>query len=101
MTKFRRHLRAVYRIVIVALATWALADAPRLPSLGDSSSSILAPHEEDELGKLILQQIRNVVPLESDPLIKYFVEKYCFRVAENSDLEIVHLRPDRHQVSAI
>ena len=93
MTKFRRHLRAVYRIVIVALATWALADAPRLPSLGDSSSSILAPHEEDELGKLILQQIRNVVPLESDPLIKYFVEKYCFRVAENSDLEIVHLRP--------
>ena len=80
-------------IGIVVLTVSAVGDAPRLPTLGDSSSSILAPHEEEAIGKLILQQIRGVVPLENDPLIKYFVEKYCYRVAENSDLTVVHLRP--------
>lgn len=93
MTNSRRCSHVLRGIVIVALTTVALAEPPRLPTLGDSSSSILAPHEEDALGKLILQQIRSVVPLENDPLIKYFVEKYCYRVAENSDLAIVHLRP--------
>ena len=93
MTQFRKCASALCRIVIVALATCVVADSPRLPTLGDSSSSILAPHEEDAMGKLILQQIRSVVPLESDPLIKYFVEKYCYRVAEHSDLTSVHLRP--------
>ena len=93
MTRFRKSSRAICRIVIVVLASCTLAEPPRLPTLGDSSSSILAPHEEEELGRVILQQIRSVVPLENDPLIKYFVEKYCYRVAENSDLAIVHLRP--------
>ncbi len=93
MTQFRKCARATFRLVVVVLAVYAMAEPQRLPSLGDSSSAILAPHEEDALGKLILQQIRGVVPLENDPLIKYFVEKYCYRVAENSDLTVVHLRP--------
>lgn len=93
MTQFRKCTRATFRIVVVVLAVCAMAEPQRLPSLGDSSSAILAPHEEDAIGKLILQQVRSVVPLESDPLIKYFVEKYCYRVAENSDLTVVHLRP--------
>ena len=93
MTQLRKYSQALCRIAIVVLAMWAFAESPRLPTLGDSSSSILAPHEEDAIGKLILQQIRSVVPLENDPLIKYFVEKYCYRVAENSDLTVVHLRP--------
>lgn len=93
MMHFRKCSRALGRIVVVMLTMYVSADAPRLPSLGDSSSSILAPHEEDALGKMILQQIRSVVPLENDPLIKYFVEKYCYRVAENSDLTTVRLRP--------
>ncbi|MCY4128659.1 MAG: M48 family metalloprotease [Gammaproteobacteria bacterium] len=93
MTQFRNCVRALCRIFVVVLAMCAFAEPPRLPTLGDSTSAILAPHEEDALGKMILQQIRSVVPLENDPLIKYFVEKYCYRVAEHSDLTSVHLRP--------
>ena len=93
MTQFRKRARATIQIVIVVLAVYALPETQRLPSLGDGSSAILAPHEEDAIGKLILQQIRSVVPLENDPLIKYFVEKYCYRMAEHSDLTVVHLRP--------
>ncbi|MCE2407403.1 MAG: M48 family metallopeptidase [Pseudomonadales bacterium] len=86
-------VQVICRIVIVVLAGCALADTQRLPALGDSSSSILAPHEEEAIGKMLLQQVRSVLPLENDPLIKYFVEKYCYRVAENSDLTNVNLRP--------
>ena len=93
MKLVRSCLRIASRTVLVLLCLGVAADTQRLPTLGDSSSSILAPHEEDALGKLILQQIRSAVPLETDPLIKYFVFKYCYLVAEHSDLEVVKLRP--------
>ena len=69
------------------------ADTQRLPSLGDGTSAILAPHVEEAMGKLIMQQVRTVVPLENDPLIKHFVEKYCYKIAEHSDLTTVKLHP--------
>ena len=89
-----RFVRQVVIAAIVLILTTAVStETQRLPTLGDSSSSILAPHEEEALGKLILQKIRAVVEMETDPLIKYFVYKYCYLVAEHSDLTSVQLRP--------
>ena len=92
-TNALNHCRHWLLLVLLVIASGAKADEQMLPVLGDGSSSILATHEEEALGKLILQQIRSVVSLENDPLIKYFVRKYCYLVAEHSDLSIVKLRP--------
>ena len=86
------HCRAILIGLLSLAGTNALAES-RLPQLGDSSSSVLSPHQEEALGKLVLQQIRSVVPLEKDPLIKYFVRRYTYRIAEHSDLSVVKLNP--------
>ncbi len=89
----RKGWRTVLLGFVALLATATSSDTHQLPTLGDGSSSILSPHEEEAMGKIVLQQIRSVVPLESDPLIKYVVHKYCYRLAEHSDLSLVELRP--------
>lgn len=92
--EFRPILSRIGLVLLVScLVTGIQADTQRLPSLGDGTSSILAPHVEEAMGKLIMQQIRKVVPLENDPLIKHFVKKYCYLIAEHSDLDTVNLRP--------
>lgn len=90
----RSAIATAWMVMLTLLPSSAVADqSQRLPLLGDGSSSILSEHEEAALGKLILQRVRAAVPLESDPLIKYFVRKYCYRVAQHSDLDTVQLHP--------
>lgn len=93
MTSKPRYLIRLIFICTVPLCALVGSAENRLPELGDGSSSVLSPHEEEALGKLVLQQIRSVVQLEKDPLIKYFVRKYSYRIAEHSDLTTVNIHP--------
>ena len=58
-----------------------------LPALGDSSSGIVSPEQEHDLGRAWLSLLRAQVPQLSDPLLKDFVERSVYRLAESSQLQ--------------
>ena len=61
--------------------------ADDLPSLGDSSSSIVSPQQEHLLGRAWLALLRGQVPQLDDPLLKDYVESSVYRLAETSQVQ--------------
>ncbi|HSC84631.1 MAG TPA: M48 family metalloprotease [Pseudomonas sp.] len=61
--------------------------ADDLPSLGDSSSSIVSPEQEHQLGRAWLSVLRGQVDQLNDPQLKDFVETSVYRLAETSQVE--------------
>ncbi|HKM26355.1 MAG TPA: M48 family metalloprotease [Thiopseudomonas sp.] len=57
-----------------------------LPSLGDSSSAIISPEQEHQLGRAWLSILRGQVRQLEDPLLKDYVESSVYRLAETSQL---------------
>lgn len=58
-----------------------------LPALGDSSSSIVSPQEEHELGRVWLSLLRSQVTRINDPLAKDYVQTKVERLAQSSRLK--------------
>jgi predicted Zn-dependent protease len=58
-----------------------------LPSLGDSSSGIVSPEQEHQLGRAWLSLLRGQVPQLSDPLLKDYLERSVYRLAETSQIQ--------------
>lgn len=58
-----------------------------LPSLGDTSSGIVSPQQEHQLGRAWLSLLRAQVPQLSDPQLKDFVESSVYRLSETSQLQ--------------
>ncbi|RJG10046.1 M48 family peptidase [Pseudomonas cavernicola] len=77
-------LRPTLLTLACLLASPAIADD--LPSLGDSSSSIVSPEQEYQLGRAWLSMLRGQVSQLNDPQLKDFVESSVYRLAETSDL---------------
>lgn len=71
---------------LLASPAIAPAIADDLPSLGDSSSSIVSPEQEFQLGRAWLSLVRSQVPQLNDPQLKEFVESSVYKLAETSDL---------------
>lgn len=57
-----------------------------LPSLGDSSSAIISPEQEHQLGRAWLSILRGQVRQLEDPLLKDYVESSVYHLAETSQL---------------
>ena len=57
-----------------------------LPSLGDSSSAIVSPEQEHQLGRAWLSMLRGQVRQLEDPLLKDYVESSVYRLVESSQL---------------
>lgn len=88
--------------VLVATSCWAQYDttptietpkAQSLPSLGDASSAIISPEQEREIGEMFLQNVRASVPLVDDPVMKYYLRRIVYELAEHSELGTTHLYP--------
>lgn len=58
-----------------------------LPSLGDSSSGIVSRDQEHQLGRAWLSLLRGQVPQLSDPLLKDYLERSVYKLAETSQLQ--------------
>jgi predicted Zn-dependent protease len=58
-----------------------------LPLLGDTSSSMISPMQERQLGQNWLRLYRSQVPTSSDPLIIDYLEQLLERLAVHSQLE--------------
>lgn len=63
----------------------------RLPTLGDSSSSLVSPQQEYLLGRAWLSAYRSRVPTHSDPLVQDYLEKLTQRLAIHSELSHLNL----------
>lgn len=69
----------------------AAANELNLPSLGDSSSGIISPQQEREIGQVFLRLYRSRVPEYNDPLLTRYLEEVLSRVADSSQLNDKHL----------
>ncbi|WP_342243220.1 M48 family metalloprotease [Pseudomonas sp. OTU5201] len=78
-------LRPTLLTLACLLAPPTMADD--LPSLGDSSSSIVSPEQEHQLGRAWLSLLRGQVPQLNDPQLKDYVETSVYRLAETSQLQ--------------
>lgn len=80
-----KFLRPTLLTLACLIAQPALPDD--LPSLGDSSSGIVSPEQEHQLGRAWLSLLRGQVQQLSDPLLKDYVENSVYRLAETSQLQ--------------
>lgn len=62
-------------------------DGMRLPMLGDTSSGMISPSQERQLGQNWLRLYRSQVPTSSDPLIIDYLETLLNRLAAHSQLD--------------
>ncbi len=84
-------VRAPARILLFSLMTAVAmpltANEFNLPSLGDTSSSIMSREQEYQLGRAWLSMLRGSVRTLEDPLLKDYVERHVMGLAETSQLE--------------
>ncbi|GAC1030599.1 M48 family metalloprotease [Pseudomonas sp. No.21] len=78
-------LRPTLLTLACLLSSPVMADD--LPSLGDSSSAIVSPEQEHQLGRAWLSLLRGQVEQLSDPQLKDYVETSVYRLAETSQLQ--------------
>lgn len=72
--------------LLVSLASPVGATEFNLPSLGDTSSSIMSSQQEYQLGRAWLSMLRGAVPTMDDPLLKDFIERHVYSLVETSQL---------------
>lgn len=80
-------LFSVMTALAVPVSTPLLATEFNLPSLGDTSSSIMSREQEYQLGRTWLSMLRGSVRTLEDPLLKDYIEGHVFGLAETSQLD--------------
>lgn len=85
MRAFRKTL--IVPLLIAASFSHTLSAANDLPLLGDTSSSMISPIQERQLGQNWLRLYRSQVPTSADPLLIDYLEQLIGRLAPHSQLE--------------
>jgi predicted Zn-dependent protease len=80
-------------VALLPAGSGVMAAEQELPELGDSSSAIISPEAEREIGHTLARQVRAQVPTIKDPLLKYYTDLQLYRLAEHSDLKRTDLTP--------
>lgn len=86
MRAFRKILMATPLLLAGGFSPLASA-ANDLPLLGDTSSSMISPAQERQLGQNWLRLYRSQVPTSSDPLVIDYLEQLLGRLTPHSQLE--------------
>lgn len=79
-------IKALLFSLMTVIAVPATAEF-NLPSLGDTSSSIMSREQEYQLGRAWLSMLRGSVRTLEDPLLKDYIESHVFGLAETSQLD--------------
>ncbi|MEJ6654497.1 MAG: M48 family metalloprotease, partial [Pseudomonas sp.] len=79
-------IRALLFSLMTVIAVPVTAEF-NLPSLGDTSSSIMSREQEYQLGRAWLSMLRGSVRTLEDPLLKDYIESHVFGLAETSQLD--------------
>ncbi len=83
---FKKTLISGASILIATLCQFATASNINLPELGDSSSALVSPHQERELGQTWLRMFRSRVLTSSDPILYSYIEDLLHGLVEYSEL---------------
>lgn len=83
----RTSVKALLLSLMAIVAAPLAANEFNLPSLGDTSSSIMSREQEFQLGRTWLSMLRGSVRTLEDPLLKDYVENHVLALAETSQLE--------------
>ncbi len=79
--------KALLALLFASLFFSAQANDIELPSLGDTITGIMSPHEEKVLGQAWLRSFRATSPIYEDPVVFEYVEDLIFQLASHSDLD--------------
>ncbi len=73
--------------MLLTLHTGIVFPAPNddLPSIGDSSGSVISPEQEKKLGEMIMRNARQQVHIINDPEINAYLNSLGYRLASHSD----------------
>lgn len=83
----------LYILPLVFLASFSqsiraeLSEPKDLPILNDPLSGIISPEKEQEIGQLLIRQVRAQLPVLNDPLSSEYLRSLSYRLAENSELQ--------------
>lgn len=86
---------SIYRLFpfLSAIALFLILGSPaqaaniQLPSLGDTTSGIISPQQEYELGQAWLRAYRSRIPEYNDPLLHNYLEELLTKLASHSELQ--------------
>ncbi len=81
-----RGAAALLSLLITLGAAVAEAADLRLPALGDGSSALVSPQQENELGRAWLMGFRRQVHTHDDPQLQHYLENLLARLAAHSAL---------------
>lgn len=84
----RHKIRGLLLSLVLCSSTLPVeaVDIP-VPVLGDTSSSVISPQQEYELGQLVLKAYRAQMPTSTDPVIYSYLHQLVAELAEHSDLD--------------
>lgn len=72
--------------LIVCLAITApVAAISDLPDIGDTSSTILSPGQERQIGEAAMRDLRRSIKIIDDPIINEYIQSLGYRLVANSD----------------
>jgi len=78
-----------FTLVYFSLSTSAFAadtlDLNNLPVLNDHLSGIISPEKEQEIGQLLIRQIRAQLPVLTAPLSSEYLRSLSNRISANSE----------------
>jgi beta-barrel assembly-enhancing protease len=75
-------------LMLVPMAPGSLSADVNLPDMGDPSSALLSPGQEQQLGRTLLREVRRTLPLDQDPQINSYVQSLGQRLVSSA--------PDAH-----
>ena len=84
--KFLKHSGLTFVVTILLVAPAESADI-KLPTMGDTSSSIISQQQEHELGRAWLRAYRSRIKEYNDPLLSDYLEQLLYQLVSHSALE--------------
>ncbi|MCK9503992.1 MAG: M48 family metalloprotease [Porticoccaceae bacterium] len=79
-------MSAIWVLALFSVASLASSSDFDLPVLGDTSSALISPQQEYELGQAWLGAFRSRVSTLDDPELQIYLETLLFELAQYSDL---------------
>ncbi len=80
-------MRIIFGVVVLWFAQHALSANNDLPTLGDSSSSLISIEQEYHLGRTWLRNLRQQASVINDPVITEYTENLIYRLASKSEVK--------------
>jgi predicted Zn-dependent protease len=79
-------------LTLISVSRSSLGDeSQNLPEFGDSTSGIVSPKQEREIGQQFLRSLRAQAPTLDDPLLQDYLENLIYHLASYSQLKDVQL----------